>query len=124
MASASATIGLLLFSKLQFSFFNQNKIRISGNDSIEEISIKSERFMFSPMFIRLKRGKAVKLVLSTYDVQHGITQSDLKIYLSAYPGKPSETVIIPDKIGEYTTTCSLYCGVDHNKMKMTFVVGE
>ena len=80
--------------------------------------------MFSPMLVRLKKGKAVKLVFSTYDVQHGIFQPDLKINLSAFPGKPAETIIIPDKIGEYTVECSLYCGVDHNKMKMTFIIYE
>lgn len=110
------------FSALSLS--SQNKINTKVDSSIEEVDIKSERFMFSPMLVRLKRGRAVKLVLSTYDVQHGIFQHDLKINLSAYPGQPAETIIIPEKIGEYTVDCSLYCGVDHNKMKMTFIVYE
>jgi cytochrome c oxidase subunit 2 len=115
---------LFFLSKIQYQSFNQNKTNTAVNNSIDEINIISERYMFSPMLVRLKRGKTVRLVLSTYDVQHGIFQPDLKINLSAYPGKPAENIIEPDKVGEYTVTCSLYCGVDHNKMKMTFIVYE
>lgn len=89
---------------------------------IEEINITSERYMFSPMLVRLKKGKTVKLVLTTYDVQHGLFQPDLKLNLEAYPGKPAETIITPDKTGEFTVACALYCGSDHDKMKMSFIV--
>lgn len=115
---------LSVLSIIKYRLSNQAFIKNKINSSIEEINIISERYMFSPMLVRLKRGKTVRLVLSTYDVQHGIFQPDLKINLSAYPGKPAETIIKPDKVGEYTVTCSLYCGVDHNKMKMTFIVYE
>ncbi len=92
------------------------------SSSIEEINITSEQYMFSPMLVRLKKGKMVKLVLTTYDVQHGIFQPDLKLNLAAYPGKPAEAIITPDKTGEFTVACSLYCGSDHDKMKMSFIV--
>jgi len=116
--------GFDYLSTFKYKLSNQHKINSTVDSSIEEIDIKSERYMFSPMLVRLKKGKAVKLVLSTYDVQHGIFQPDLKINLSAYPGKPAETIIVPNIVGEYTVTCSLYCGVDHNKMKMTFMIYE
>jgi len=118
------TSELLAFSIIQQKLFNQNKIKKKVNNTIEEIHILSERYMFSPMLVRLKKGRKVRLVLTTNDVQHGIFLSDLKINLSAYPGKPAETVIIPDKTGEFTIACSLYCGIDHNKMMITFTVEE
>jgi heme/copper-type cytochrome/quinol oxidase subunit 2 len=111
-------------SIMQQRFFNQTKIMEKANNTIKEIHIFSEQYMFSPMYIRLKKGRKIRLVLTTNDVQHGIFLPDLKINLSAYPGKPAETVIIPDKKGEFTVVCSLYCGVDHNKMMMTFAVEE
>lgn len=92
--------------------------------NIETVDIISERYMFAPTLVRLKKGRMVRLTLRTVDVQHGVAVSDLKINLEAYPGKPAETIIKPDKIGEYTTNCSLYCGESHNKMKITFVVYE
>ena len=92
--------------------------------SIETIDIISEKYMFSPTLIPLKRGKRVKLTLRTYDVQHGISVPELGISLSAYPGRPAEIIVVPEKIGEFTTNCSLYCGVDHNKMKLTFKIYE
>lgn len=91
---------------------------------IKTIDIISERYMFSPTLIPLKRGERVRLTLSTYDVQHGITVPELGISLLAYPGKPDETTIIPEKVGEFSTNCSLYCGKDHDKMKLTFKVYE
>lgn len=98
------------------------KNRVVSN--IETIEILSERYMFSPTLIPLKKGKTIRLILTTVDVQHGISLPELNINLSAYPGKPAETIITPEKIGEFTTNCSLYCGTDHNKMKLTFQVRE
>lgn len=103
---------------------NNAFIKKTPFSNIETIDIISERYMFSPMLISLKKGKAVKLTLKTNDVQHGIELSELGISLLAYPGRPAETTITPEKIGEFTTNCSLYCGSEHNIMKLTFRVNE
>lgn len=103
---------------------NSTTLTNQSYPNIETVDIISERYMFAPTLVRLKRGRMVRLTLKTVDVQHGIAVSDLKINLEAYPGRPAETIITPDKIGEYTTNCSLYCGENHNKMKITFMVYE
>lgn len=110
----------VFLNRLSSPITSKTGIRLSS--PIEEINITSERYMFSPMLVRLKKGKTVKLVLTTYDVQHGLYQPDLKLNLSAYPSKPAEAIITPDKTGEFTVACSLYCGSDHDKMKMSFIV--
>lgn len=117
-------LGLYSLSTIHFNLPNKHAAKSKTNSSLEEVDIMSERFMFSPMMVRLKKGRPVKLILTTYDVPHGIFEPDLKINLSASAGQPAETVIIPDKIGEFTVSCSLYCGADHDKMKMTFIVDE
>jgi len=103
---------------------NNAFIKKTPFSNIETIDIISEKYMFSPTLIPLKRGKRVKLTLRTYDVQHGISVPELGISLLAYPGRPAEIIVVPEKIGEFTTNCSLYCGVDHNKMKLTFKIYE
>jgi heme/copper-type cytochrome/quinol oxidase subunit 2 len=125
-----AVIISLMLAVMKFTNLSQTNETQKGdsvsNDAlrIETINIISEKYMFSPTLIPLKRGVRVRLTLSTYDVQHGITVPELGISLLAYPGKPAETTIIPEKVGEFTTNCSLYCGKDHDKMKLTFKVYE
>ncbi len=118
-------VGIILIFFLQNNKKVMSDVDVNKTDpNIEIINIKSERYMFFPTMIRLQKGKTYKLTLSTLDVQHGIFQPDLKLNLSAFPGKADENIITPEKVGEYTTGCSLYCGVDHNKMKLTFIVYE
>ncbi|MEO6508744.1 MAG: hypothetical protein ABIO02_02215 [Patescibacteria group bacterium] len=91
-------------------------------DSLDEVDIMAERFMFSPMMVRLRKGRSTKIVLTTNDVQHGLNVPQLNLNLSAYPGRPAEAMITPQLTGEFTASCSLYCGDKHSDMKMTFIV--
>ena len=115
-------IGFVLWPRVHKS--NSASYTREEDLNVTTIDIIAERYMFAPTLIRLKKGERIKLTLNTVDVQHGIFVPELNISLNAYPGRPAKTIITPDKIGEYTTNCSLYCGKDHNKMKITFMVYE
>ncbi len=123
----SLLIIMIVITWLYFAYINRfdllrNSNLKKGRTSADEITITSERYMFSPMLVRLKKGKKVKLHLITYDIPHGIFQSDLNLNISAYPGKPAEVTLIPTIAGEFTASCSLYCGENHDNMKMSFIV--
>ena len=107
---------------VSITIYFMNTISIQSNNTtsaeqiasdIETITIISERYMFSPMLIPLKKGKTIKLVLKTVDVQHGISLPELGINLLAYPGKPAESIVIPEKEACPFFT-SFHCYIRHS----------
>ena len=86
------------------------------------IEIHAKRFGFTPNEVRLKKGEAVKLVLTSEDVTHGFFQRALKIDEDIESRKTTEITLTPDTAGSYTVICDHFCGSGHGGMKMTIVV--
>ncbi len=86
------------------------------------VQISARRYRFEPSSITLRRGQAVKLVLSSKDRVHGFMNRPLGIDTDIPPGKPTEITITPQAAGTFRAICDHYCGLGHNGMKMTIVV--
>jgi cytochrome c oxidase subunit II len=93
-------------------------------DNPRVIQITAHRFEFVPNEITIKKGETVKIELTTTDVQHGFYIRGLKVDEKIEPGKQTEVLLTPQTAGAFPTICDHFCGLGHNKMKMTVVVEE
>lgn len=84
------------------------------------IVVHARRFAFVPSQITLQVGQPVRLVFVSDDVTHSITIPGLSIDMPIRRGYPAETVLTPDKRGNFPGKCTHYCGAGHDRMK--FVV--
>jgi cytochrome c oxidase subunit II len=86
------------------------------------IQVVAKRFEFTPNRIELKRGVPVVLELSTRDVPMGFSAPDFHVRADIVPGSVSHLRFTPDKTGEFTFLCDVFCGSGHEDMNGTLVV--
>jgi cytochrome c oxidase subunit II len=86
------------------------------------IAISAKRFEFSPREVRLRKGKAVTIRITSADVKHGMFQRALGIDAEIEPGKTTELNLMPTAAGTFTAICDHFCGAGHGNMHMDFVV--
>jgi cytochrome c oxidase subunit 2 len=90
----------------------------------QQFQITAKRFSFTPAEITVKRGRPVVLVLKSEDVTHGLRLRDLNVNVQVKPGATSEIKFTPDKTGDFTGHCSVFCGPGHGTMEFTVHVVE
>jgi cytochrome c oxidase subunit 2 len=90
----------------------------------QRIEISAKRFEFVPSVITVKKGEPVEIVLTTADVPHGLKFPDFNQQVRIAKGAPSTLRFTPDKAGDFTGACSVFCGSGHGKMKLTLHVTE
>ena len=96
--------------------------RASDREEPRAIVITAKRFEFVPSTITLKKGETVKLVVTSYDVTHGLFLRALKIDADLVPGETQEVTVTPESAGTFTAICHHFCGGGHGNMKLTVVV--
>lgn len=85
----------------------------------QRIEITAKKFSFTPGEITVKKGQPVVLVLKSSDVGHGLRIRELGINLKVTAGGTAEAQFTPDKVGDFTGHCSVFCGSGHGSMKFT-----
>ena len=110
------------FLRTSFSI-NHDGDGISGNviktDSpTKVITIKAQRFQYTPGIIRVKKGEHVKIIIDNTDTTHGIVIPDLGISGIDY------VEFTADKSGTFEFRCPTPCGKGHLGMKGTLIVDE
>lgn len=96
----------------------------SEQTSPARFKITARRFAFTPAEITVKRGRPVVLTLRSEDVTHGLRLRDLSVNVQVKPGATTEVRFIPDRIGDFTGHCSVFCGSGHGSMEFTVHVVE
>ncbi|EJL92656.1 heme/copper-type cytochrome/quinol oxidase, subunit 2 [Herbaspirillum sp. CF444] len=86
------------------------------------IKVTAKRFDFSPSVIPLKKGVPVVLELTSLDIPMGFNAPDFGVRTDVLPGKVSKLRFIPDKTGEFTFYCDIFCGSGHESMSGSLVV--
>jgi len=86
------------------------------------IKITSKRFEFTPNRIDLKKNQPVVLELTALDVTMGFNAPDFHVRADMVPGTVSRIRFTPDKAGEFTFLCDIFCGSGHEDMSGTIVV--
>jgi cytochrome c oxidase subunit 2 len=88
------------------------------------IHIKAKRFEFVPGEITVNKGEPVKLEITSEDVTHGFSLPDFHVRTEIKPGQVSVVQFTPDKTGQFTFVCTVFCGSGHEDMSGTLTVTE
>jgi cytochrome c oxidase subunit 2 len=88
----------------------------------KRIDIATQRFMYTPGEITLKKGEPVVLVFTSSDVTHGIHFKELGVDTKVSKGKPTEVSLTPTQTGDFVGHCSVFCGSGHGSMALTIHV--
>lgn len=88
----------------------------------KEFIITAKQWSFSPSVIKVKKGDKVVLKLKTIDVAHSYSIPEFNINADIKPGETTIVEFTADKVGTFTTSCKVYCGVGHVGMTGTLIV--
>lgn len=93
-------------------------------DVPKTINITASRFAFDPHEITVKKGEAVKLVITSKDVSHGLLIEDLGVRTEVKKGQSAEVEFTPETVGTFEGKCAHFCGPGHGSMTLTVHVVE
>jgi len=89
-----------------------------------EIRITAKQFEFDPRTITVQKGKPVRLVITSADVDHGFKLEAFGINQKVPAKKTINLEFTPDQIGKFEFRCSIVCGSGHEDMLGELVVEE
>ena|SRR5687768_8556128 len=86
------------------------------------IPVVMKKWKIEPEVIRIKRGQAVALQVSTADVQHGFYVPSLGVREPIQPRMPATIILQVYEPGEHKIECDIICGPGHDDMLGKIVV--
>lgn len=89
-----------------------------------EIRMTARKFEFDPQTITVQRGRPVKLVVTSADVDHGFAIKEFGINEKIEAKKTKVIEFTPEQTGRFKFRCSVYCGEGHEDMLGELVVEE
>ena len=96
----------------------------SAQPAVTTIVIHARKSAFVPNAITLKKGETVKLVIVSDDARHGLAVRGVGIRTEILPGRPTEIMVTPTQVGDFSGACSVYCGSGHRDMEFVVHVVE
>ena len=96
----------------------------AGAAGPQVVKMTAKKYDFDPSTITVVRGRPVRLEVTAVDHDHGIEIKEFGIKQKLEKGKPTVVEFTPDKAGEFTFHCSVFCGLGHHGMKGKLVVTE
>jgi cytochrome c oxidase subunit 2 len=87
-----------------------------------EIRISAKKFEYHPNKVTAKLGQPVTFVLTSEDRIHGFKMTDFALRTDIVPGQETRVTLTPDKPGNFTFFCDVFCGDGHEDMDGTLVV--
>jgi cytochrome c oxidase subunit 2 len=113
LLQAAATVGLVAATS-RIAILAQPKPRI--------IPMRAQKFSYEPSELTLKLNEPVIFQLTSADVVMGFSVPDFKTRGTIIPGQMTEVSMTPDKTGEFTFLCDVFCGSGHENMEGTMRV--
>jgi cytochrome c oxidase subunit II len=110
---AAAAAGLIAASG-RIAVLAQTKPRV--------IKMLAKKFTYEPAMVTLKLNEPVVFQLTSADVVMGFSVPDFKVRGTVIPGQTTEVAMTPDRIGEFTFLCDVFCGSGHENMEGTIRV--
>ena len=86
------------------------------------IPMVARKFTYEPAEVTLKLNEPVIFQLTSADVVMGFSVPDFKVRGTIIPGQKTEVAMTPDKVGEFTFLCDVFCGSGHENMEGTLRV--
>lgn len=87
------------------------------------VYLQARQFQWRPV-LQLERGETYRLLVSSTDVQHGLSLQPINLNFQVLPGYLSVIEITPDETGEFPIVCNEYCGLGHHVMTGLIVVDD
>lgn len=81
----------------------------------EDAYLLASQFQFRPI-LQLQRGQTYRLLVSSTDVQHGLSIPQTSLNFQVLPGYLYVIRITPDETGEFSLVCNEFCGLGHHVM--------
>lgn len=94
----------------------------STTDEPAVVKVTAKKYDFEPSTISVVRGKRVRLEVTAVDRDHGIEIAEFGVKRKLEKGKPTVVEFTPDRAGEFTFHCSVFCGLGHRGMKGRLIV--
>jgi len=88
------------------------------------IHITAKKFEFAPAEITVKKGEPVAIEIKSEDVKHGFSLPDFGVRIDIKPGQINTVRFTPNKVGQFTFTCDIFCGSGHEEMSGALTVTE
>ena len=101
-----------------------NSVVETGRAADKTIHITAKKFEFTPGEITAKKGEPLVLEIKSEDVNHGFSLPDFGVRGEVKPGSVLRLSFTPDKTGQFTFTCDVFCGSGHEDMSGTLTVTE
>ncbi len=86
-----------------------------------DVYLHANQFAFRPV-LQLQKGETYRLLVSSTDVQHGLSLQPVNLNFQVLPGYLYVIRITPDETGEFPIVCNEYCGLGHHVMTGLIVV--
>ena len=87
----------------------------------EDAYLQASQFQFRPI-LQLERGRTYRLLVSSTDVQHGLSIQPLNLNFQVLPRYLYVIRITPQETGEFPLVCNEYCGLGHHVMTGKIIV--
>src|SRR5262245_24178975 len=94
----------------------------AAEPSGHEIRISARRFEYTPSTITVKKGEPVVLLLTSEDRVHGFKMPAFNLRTDIVPGQVTMVRLTPDRVGQFTFFCDVFCGSGHEEMEGTMIV--
>ncbi len=96
-----------------------------GSSSTPQVvKMTAKKYDFDPATVTVTRGQPVRIEATAIDHDHGIEIKEFGVKQRLEKGKMTVIEFTPDKVGEFTFHCSVFCGMGHRGMKGKLVVVE
>src|SRR5215831_7471342 len=89
-----------------------------------EIKVVAKKFEFDPRTITVQKGRPVRLIITSPDVDHGFKVDELGINQNIPAHKTVNVEFTPNQVGRFEFKCSVVCGSGHDDMLGELIVVE
>ena len=87
-----------------------------------EIRMVARRFVFEPNTLAVQAGEPLVIRLTAPEVPMGFSLPDFHVRADVVPGRDTVVQFTPDKAGDFTFVCDVFCGNGHEDMSGTLTV--
>ena len=97
---------------------------IGASPDPQVIHLTVHRFAYNKTAITVKKGTPVVIEIASLDVLHGFSLPDFGVRADVEPGKVARVTFTPDKAGDFTYLCDIFCGSGHENVHGILTVTE
>lgn len=98
--------------------------RAQAPQPVKTIVIHAHKYAFVPNTITLKKDETVRLTLISDDARHGLAVRGIGLRSEILPGHPVSVIVTPSVVGDFSGSCTFYCGTGHRNMEFVVHVVE